>query len=214
MTYNNVSGSGVGALTFYIDASRNYSRANFDRTHSFVQSWLFELPFGKGKRWLQQGVASKLLGGWQTNAILSIYSGAPLNFAGDTGSLNAPGNGNTLNHAGPITVTKGNGRDAAWFDPTKCSATVTAGCFSQPNGFGNLGPNVISGPGFWNLDASVFRNFAITERWNLQFRAEGFSVVNTPQWNSPNTDFNSANFGYITGAGGARTFQFAAKLSF
>jgi hypothetical protein len=60
----------------------------------------------------------------------------------------------------------------------------------------------------------VFRNFAITERWNLQFRAEGFSVVNTPQWNSPNTDFNSANFGYITGAGGARTFQFAAKLSF
>lgn len=214
MTYNNVSGSGVGALTFYIDPRRNYSRANFDRTHSFVQSWLFELPFGKGKRWLQQGVASKLLGGWQTNAILSIYSGAPLNFSGDTGSLNAPGNGNTLNHAGPITVTKGNGRDATWFDSTKCGATVTTGCFSQPNGFGNLGLNVISGPGFWNLDASVFRNFAITERWNLQFRAEGFSVANTPQWNNPSTDFNSANFGYITGAGGARTFQFAAKVSF
>ncbi len=215
MTFNDVSGSGVGAFTFYINPHRNYARANFDRTHSFVQSWVYELPFGKGKRWLPQGIGSRLLGGWQTNAILSIYSGNPLNFAGDTGTLNAPFNGNTLNHFGPIQVTKGNGRDATWFNAAKCGATVAEGCFSQPvGGFGNLGLNVISGPGFWNLDASVFRNFHVTERSLLQFRAEGFSVVNTPQWNNPDTGFNSATFGYITGAGGARRIQFAAKFSF
>ncbi len=162
------------------------------------------------------------------NGILSIATGTPLNFGGNSAVLKAPGNGNTLNWfgPGPIQVTKGNGRNATWFTPTICNFNpsrplVTTNCFAQPgaeNGglpeFGNLGPNVISGPGFWNLDASVFRNFQITERWRLQLRGEGFSVINTPQWGNPNTDINSANFGYITGAGGARSIQLGAKLQF
>ena len=94
-------------------------------------------------------------------------------------------------------------------------------CFAQPgaeNGglpeFGNLSKNVISGPGFWNVDASVFRNFTIGERFKLQFRGEAFQALNTPQWNNPNTDITSSNFGLITGAGGARSMQLGAKLVF
>ncbi|PYT17030.1 MAG: hypothetical protein DMG59_08570, partial [Acidobacteria bacterium] len=100
-------------------------------------------------------------------------------------------------------------------------ALVTTQCFAQPgaeNGglpeFGNLGRNFMSGPGAWNLDASVFRNFDIAEKWKLQFRAESFSVINTPRWNDPSTDINSTNFGKITGAGGARSIQLGAKLIF
>ena len=80
--------------------------------------------------------------------------------------------------------------------------------------FGNLGWNVIDGPGFWNVDGSVFRVFTITERFKLQIRAEGLQVMNTPQWNNPDTGISSSTFGQITGAGGARSLQFWAKLMF
>jgi len=111
------------------------------------------------------------------------------------------------------------------FDNTKCSASVTGDCFAQPAPlqFGDLGPNVIDGPGYWNLDASLFRTFQFGERWKLQLRGEAFSVMNTPQWGQPNTDYASPNFGLITGlanalpgglGGGARQFQLGAKLTF
>jgi hypothetical protein len=111
------------------------------------------------------------VGGWQLNGILTIASGTPLNFGGDSAGLKAPGNGNTLNHFGPIQILKGNGRDAQWFDATKCSASVTTGCFAQPDSlqFGNLSPNVINGPEYWNLDGSVFRSFKINERFIWKF---------------------------------------------
>lgn len=207
----------------YINGRRNWRRLNFDRTHYFVQSYVYQLPVGKGRKYLTSGWASYVLGGWQTNAILSIASGAPMNFAGTSAILKAPGNNNTLNWfgPGPIQVTKGNGRDATWFTPAKCSATVNTGCFQQPgyfNGgqpeFGNLGWNALAGPGFWNLDGSIFRDFAITERYKFQLRGECFACVNTPQWNNPNTDFTSGSFGYITGAGGARSIQIGAKFLF
>ena len=188
------------------------------------------MPFGKGKRFLQSGPASWFAGGWQINGILSIYSGHPLtSFGGTSSILGAPGNNNTLNWfgPGPIPTPKGNGVSGIWFTNTICNfnaakgALVTTQCFAQPgaeNGglpeFGNLGRNFMSGPGAWNLDASIFRNFDIGERWKLQFRGEAFHVLNTPQWNDPSTDINSTNFGKITGAGGARSIQLGAKLIF
>ena len=219
-------------LEFFINPRRNWQRLNFDRRHFFVQSYVYELPFGKGKQHLQSGPASWILGGWQLNGILTIASGAPLGNNGGTvafstsaAGLKAPGNQNTLNHYGPIQVLHGDGFGHPWFDNTKCTASITTNCFSQPAPlqFGNLGPNLIDGPGYWNLDASLFRNFRINERWNLQLRGEAFSVMNTPQWGQPNTDYTSPNFGYITGlanmlpgglGGGARQFQLGAKLTF
>src|SRR5262249_30789267 len=146
-----------------------------------------------------------------------IQSGSPLNFGGNAGNLHAPGNSQTLNLNGKISIPKGNGRDAAWFTPAVCSATITSDCFAQPTTygqFGNLGPNVISGPGYWNMSLSVFREFSIRERGKLQLRGESFSVVNTPSWNNPDTGISNSTFGYITGAGGNRTVQLGAKLIF
>ncbi len=228
-TYSKAMGmqSEDSGLDVYINGRRNWRRLNFDRTHNFTQSYVYELPFGKGKPYMQSGPASWLLGGWQLNGILQIYTGTPLNFGGNGSLLKSPGNGTTLNFFGSngIQVTKGNGRSATWFTPTICnfggSSPVTTNCFAQPgaeNGgipeFGNLGFNVISGPGAWNLDASVFRNISINERWKIQLRGEAFSVVNTPRWNNPNTDITSSNFGFITGAGGARSIQLGAKIIF
>jgi hypothetical protein len=230
-TYSKAMGfqSEDAGLDFYINPKRNWRRVDFDRTHYFVQSYIYELPFGKGKRFMSSGPGMWVLGGWQVNGILSIATGTPIDFAGSSAVLKAPGNNNTLNYFGPggIQVTKGNGRNATWFTPTKCNfdptkgALVTTQCFAQPgaeNGglpeFGNLGKFPISGPGFWNLDGSLFRNFQLTERFKLQLRGEAFSVINTPQWNNPTTDFNSASFGMITGSGGTRSIQLGAKLQF
>ncbi|MCC6368570.1 MAG: TonB-dependent receptor [Bryobacterales bacterium] len=218
ITYGKALGyqSEDGGITFYINGSRNWQRLNFDRKFNFTQSYVYELPFGKGKHWATSGASAAILGGWQVNGVLSILSGSPLNFGGNASGLRAPGNGNTLDHFGPIQTPKGNGRNAPWFDPTKCSATVTSNCFAQPQPlqFGNLGLDVISGPGSWNLDASVFRSFKITERFTFQVRGESFSVMNTPNWNNPDTGFGNATFGYITGASGNRSFQIGGKLLF
>jgi hypothetical protein len=218
-TFGKAMGYGGGdevGLTFYINQQRNWHVLEFNRAHTFVQSYVYELPFGPGKRWLKSGATSAVLGGWQVNGVLTIASGTPINFGGNSSVLNSPGNGNTLNYFGDgIQILHGTGRNA-WFAPTICSATVTANCFSQPGNlqFGNLGLYPITGPGYWNLDASVFKQFKVTERMQLELRGEGFSVVNTPQWGNPDTAIGNTTFGQITSAGGNRQIQLGAKVIF
>jgi hypothetical protein len=203
-------------LRYYINQQRNWARLDFDRRQSLIVGYMFDFPFGKGKRFLNSNrLAGAVLGGWQMNGSLSIISGTPINFGGNSGVLRAPGNSNNLNYFGPsIPILKGNGRDAAWFAPTICTASLTSNCFAQPGNlqFGNLGPNVISGPGSWDMSLSLFRSFKIAERFRLQLRGESFSVVNTPQWNNPDTNIGNKTFGVITSAGGNRTVQLGMKI--
>jgi hypothetical protein len=206
----------VSGLQYYVNPRRNYARTSFDRRHIFVQSYMYELPFGKGKPYLQEGVGAWLLGGWQLSGVWTLMSGAPINFTAGAGSLNTPGTGNNSpNINGPVSVLHGI-NTAPWFDTRNFSAPA-------PGQFGNLGRFTTDGPGFFNLDASVSRRFTITERWNLEFRAEGYSVTNTPQFSNPNSTFGDANFGRVTStlavgnagsSGGNRSIQLGAKLSF
>jgi len=80
--------------------------------------------------------------------------------------------------------------------------------------FGTSGRNILSGPNFFNADASLFKIFNFTERIKAELRAESFSVTNTAQFSNPTTDVSNANYGYVTGAGGARGMQLGFKLSF
>ncbi|MDQ6677956.1 MAG: TonB-dependent receptor, partial [Acidobacteriota bacterium] len=194
-------------LAYYINPRRNWERLDFDRRQTFVQSYVWELPFGKNKSFLQNGVAAAVLGGWQVNGILTLMTGTPLNFTYDSAGLKAPGNSNSPNVTGPIKILNGTNSGAFWFDTSNFSAPA-------PLTFGNLGRNVISGPGFFNLDGSVFRTFAVRERLRLEFRAESFSATNTPQFNNPDTGITSATFGRITGAGGNRSTQLGVRILF
>ena len=186
----------------------NRGRADFDRTHSFVQSYIYELPFGSTKRWLQSGVGRWLLGDWQLNGIFSAYSGQPLDFRISATSLNAPGNINRPNINGEFKKLKNIGRGVKWFDTTIFSAPASAT-------YGTAGRNIFSGPGFVNLDLSLFRKFRLTERVGGEFRAESFNFTNTPHFNRPGSTLGNADFGEVTSAvADQRVIQFGLKITF
>ena len=80
--------------------------------------------------------------------------------------------------------------------------------------FGNAGRNILRGPGNFNIDFAAHKSFRFTERWNLQYRAEFFNVLNNTNLNNPETTVTSGSFGRITGAGAPRIIQMALKLRF
>ena len=212
-------GNDSGSPSFYLDFRRNYMVLSNNRTHTFVQSVVYELPFGKGKPLLHSGWANWVAGGWQVSTVMTITSGRPLDFSPDgsglNASLNAPGSRQTPNQVGPFSVLGGIGPspNGAWFD-TSAFAQVTT-----PATAGNMSRFKFTGPRFFNLDAAMFKRFPVTERIGLEFRAEAFSATNTPHFDQPNADAsNNVSFGHITGtiggADGNRTVELGAKLTF
>jgi hypothetical protein len=99
--------------------ARNRSLTNYDRPHNLQAAWAAELPFGRGKRWSNQGgVTGALLGGWQFNGIFSSYSGTPFTVTSAATSLNAPGNSQTADQIKPeVRILGGAGPGQSYFDP-------------------------------------------------------------------------------------------------
>ncbi|HTS62744.1 MAG TPA: TonB-dependent receptor [Candidatus Acidoferrales bacterium] len=198
---------------------RNKAVAGFDRTHNFQFYGNYPLPFGRGQKYATSGVASWILGGWQTNWILSRTSGTPFTVGTSGTSVNSPGNTQTADQVAPVQILGGHGVGQPYFSPLSFAPVTDVR-------FGTSGRNILRGPGFFNLDASLFRDFRMTERFHLQFRAEMFGATNTPQFGNPGTTVSSltknadgsikALNGYteITSATGERQARFALKLSF
>ena len=208
--YVEENGENSNGIDYYINFRRNYARTDFDRTHMFVQSFIWTLPFGKGRRWALGGPANAVLGGWQLSNVLTFMTGTPFNFGCNCKSLNTPGNHQSPWVTGPIAEPKGVDTQL-WFDT---SVFQDPTLFNKQITFGNVGRYILSGPNFFNMDTSLAKVFRLTERMNLQIRSDWFSTTNTPQFDNPHTTFGDANFGYVTGAGGARSIYFGAKLTF
>jgi hypothetical protein len=208
-----------GTLLFYDPANigRNRALAGFDRTHIFRTAFVADLPFGRGKHWVTNpGIARAIVSGWQANGIFSAYSGTPFTVTASSGSLNAPGQSQTADQILP-TVQKlgGIGVNSPYYDPSAFAPVTLAR-------YGTSGRNILRGPGLVNLDGSLFRNFQVTERWAVQFRAEAFNLSNTPHFNNPSANVSSGGFMTITSAltsannveGGERVLRFALRISF
>jgi outer membrane receptor protein involved in Fe transport len=203
-----------GGLSFYINQRRDYARNDFDRTHTFVQSVVYDLPFGRGKHFLSSGIAAAVLGDWRLTSFLTVMSGLPLYFTDSNASLLAPDNTQTPQLVAPVKILHGVGPNNPWFT-TSSFAPAAAGTF------GNVGRNYLSGPNFFDLDASVSKSIRFTERLNLELRLEAFGVTNTPQFffasnggSATGLTRNSTSFGQITNATGGRVLELGAKLTF
>jgi hypothetical protein len=194
--------------------NRNRATSSSDIPHIFQFGSVYELPLGPGKKLAKSGVAGAVLGGWQLNSVFSAYKGRPFTLTASGSTLNMPGNEQTPDQVKSNVAKVGKvGDDGAWFDTS---------AFARPTGvgFGDVGRNTMRGPGVVNLDLSLFRDFKITERFNLQFRVESFNVSNTPHFSNPNGDINSSNFGTIQSTqsadamGRSREFRFGFRLGF
>jgi hypothetical protein len=205
------TGGGLAGFNFYLEPRRDYARLNWDRRVTYSQSFIYELPFGKNKAWLQQGFGSALLGGWQLSTVMSADTGTPLFLTASNASLNAPGNTQVPNQMKPFRKLGSIGTAKPWFDTT---------AFAQPTAaaYGNTPKNGFTGPGLVTLDGSLFRTFPIHEALALQLRADAFNALNHPTFANPAVSLTSTSFGEITttsnAASKARVLQFAATLNF
>jgi hypothetical protein len=204
-------------IQYMPEAERNRGLASYDRTHNFQSYGVYDLPFGHGRRWLNDGFASYLLGGFQLNGILSRTSGAPFYIVqGNGGNLNAGGSQQVPDQIkSSVKILDGIGTGNPYFDTTAYAAVnIPAG---QPQRFGNAGRNNLRGPGFFNVDLSLFRTISLTERFRLQIRAEALNALNHPNFSNPGADVSSAAaFGFITSTTGIgeRNIRLGARLSF
>jgi len=206
-----------GGLLFYVAQQRNHARADFDRTLNFVQSYMYDLPFGKAKRWLPTGPAAAVFGGWRLSGVLSARTGTPLTFTANGGTLNLPSSTQTADQVGDIETLGGINIGNPWFSTSS---------FAQPVGarFGTSGRNIYSGPGMFGLNGSISRRISLTERYRLDVRGEAFNLTNTPQFSNPSTNMTASTFGAVTGTigsgtgvngtGGGRAVQVSVKIVF
>ncbi|MEO6966731.1 MAG: carboxypeptidase-like regulatory domain-containing protein [Acidobacteriaceae bacterium] len=208
MGYNS-STTGLAGLSFYLDPPRDYSVLAFSPAVTSVSSFIYELPFGQEKPFLNRGLMAKVVGGWQVSGIVSFFRGTPLFFTASSSQLNAPGTSQVPNEVAPFRKLKGVGTKSPWFDTS---------AFEQPVGpaLGNMGKSAYSGPGSANLNASASRTFPITERLRFQFRIDATNALNHPVFSNPDTTLTDANFGKVTGTGGSggRTLQLSGNLTF
>ncbi len=199
--------------------------ADFDVRHTLSANSVYQLPFGKGRRYLTNGgVTNVLLGGWQVSGIVSARSGNPVNIVIERAASALP-DGLSVQNGGYFT--RPNYVSGASIVPTNqtISNWINPLAFAIPaNGtWGNAGRNLARGPKFWQADVALWKSFPMTERFALDFRAEAFNVFNRAQFGDPNGDLNSSSFGQITttvnngsatGSGTPREFQFSMRLHF
>ncbi|MDQ1473848.1 MAG: hypothetical protein QOJ99_5328, partial [Bryobacterales bacterium] len=205
------AGGGAGNIRSFYCVRCEHSNGAYDVPHRFTLSAVGELPFGKGKHFgtSWNRITDTILGGWQANGILTLASGVPLAFSTANNTSYSFGGGQHPDVVGNPVLSSGKSI-YSWFNTA---------AFAQPADFtfGNLSRTYtgVRADRLRNLDFSLFKNFTITEKFRLQFRAETFNLTNTPVFGTPGTTVNGVNFGVITGQSNPpRNLQLALKLLF
>jgi hypothetical protein len=187
-----------------IDDARGTSAYDIPHMLTWAGSW--ELPFGRGKRWLTDGAASWLLGDWQVSWWLLARSGQPMTVTagGD------PANMGYSNYARADLV-----GDPSLDNPTADKWFNTAAFAAPVNAFGNSPKNTLRAPNFWNVDMVLQKNIPFGQARELQFRVEAFNVLNHINEGNPSVDMTNVNYGRITSMSGRpRQLQFGLRFVF
>lgn len=199
----------------YLDiwyGGNNKSRSPLNISHRFSQSGIWDVPYGRGRRWGSDlpGIVDGFLGGWQVGGILVIRTGFPLTVTnGVLGDIaNAGGITQVPNRVSEANLPGGDRTEDAFFNTR---------AFTAPARYtlGNAGANIIDGPNFWNLDASVMKIFRVSESKVFQLRGELFNALNHPNWGDPGLGYGTATFGRVTSTtGDPRNAQIGLKFLF
>jgi hypothetical protein len=191
--------------------SEAYASAAWDIRHNFVGSFLYDLPFGKGRKYnIENTAANAILGGWQINSLMTFRTGNPFTLRTNNcvGSFNVC-TPDLVSGRDPNNAPSGGRTPGRWFD----TDAVTRPTPGTP---GNLALQTNNAPGYAGVDMSIFKGFTFKERYTVQFRAEAFNIANRPQWAQPGNTEGDPNFGRIqaTQPGSERKMQFALRFMF
>jgi hypothetical protein len=186
--YNGDNGDGTLFRAYPVSYALNKQLAGFDRTHTLQLYHVYQLPFGRGQRYVNHGVMSWVLGGFQIGGTISRFSGLPFTI-GSSSAVNAGGQGQTASQINPVVaILGGHDPNTPYFDGT---------AFTNPPAgtLGTTGRNILHGPGFFNIDENVSRTFSFKEgRLKLQLVGEAFNITNTPSFSTPNATFATPTF--------------------
>ncbi|HEX8139237.1 MAG TPA: TonB-dependent receptor [Pyrinomonadaceae bacterium] len=195
------------------DRSVVYGPSGFDRTHVFVFTEVWDVPVGRGRKYLT-GISRPLdfiIGGWQINSSTTWQSGLPFTptLSSCPGTNAGPCRPNLIGNPYP----SGQNRDR-WFIGGVGPGTPWE--VPGPNQFGNAGRNSLRGPAFWQSDLSIFKRFGLTEGTKLEFRAESFNIFNHVNLGLPNSTVDNPDVGKITStqAPGSRQRQWQFGMRF
>jgi len=237
---DNGAGTGAGGTTFNYPAyyKMNRASASYDVKHN-VQIWgLYSLPFGHGQKWVNQGLFSEIIGGFELNGQYSYFGGQPFSVVASGNTLNAPGTGTTYAQLiepyqkmgghertpGDFGVSGGKPwfNPASFANPTEPAATLVGNPSNASPVWPNTHRNQFRGPGNSVFNASLFKGFHVYRESEFQIRFEAFNVFNHALLNSnPNATVGGGTFGYITSFGpaysptqGSRSLQFGGRFNF
>jgi hypothetical protein len=188
--------------------------ASFSTKNRLVNTVVYQLPFGRTKKYLRYGLASKALGGWEVSSIVTAQSGFPytINLRGDTAGVGA-GTGGIFVRPNMASAT------ATWELPDSQKSTAryfNTSAFVAPvaGAFGSVGRNTLIGPGLFNVDAVVVRHFRLKEGIDLQFRGEFFNTLNHPNFSLVGRILNDPTYGQVLSQFDPRELQFGFKVTF
>lgn len=195
--------------------------SDFDVRHRLVLSYNYELPVGRNRTYLSEGVAAQLLGGWRISGITNMRTGLPFHIRArsNSGNLGGPRGGLVEAQGDCLRPARKIGSVDQWFDTSAFAVPAPAldpVTLVDRGRLGTCGRNTESGPGYINFDIGLARAFEyFGEGRNLEFRWEIFNLFNTPQFGRPNNNVSSSGFGQITSlSGDPRVMQFALKFIF
>jgi hypothetical protein len=214
---DNLTGGSTPQNAYDYALERGFSP--FDVTHRFVANALWNLPIGKGGAILNNGgMMSRLIGGWQINAIVTLETGTPFTVTAPDESFTGGSHASRANcvsdpYAGASTVPSQIVGAAAGFYLNPAAFAIPAA-----GTFGNCAPRAFHGPGLENADLSLFKQFFLAERWKLELRSEFFNSFNHPNFTNPNSSITASSLGsfgrVFNTVTDPREIQFAMKLYF
>lgn len=211
LTDTDAGGSDVGDVSNYSDLynpAADYGPSGNDIRHRVTLSSVYELPVGRGKRYLSRGLAASLLGGWSVGVLGTLQSGAPFSVTAQTNTTNAFSAGALRADliADPKLSTTARTL-ARWFNTD---------AFAQPADFtfGNSPPGVLRGDGIINFDLSVAKRVSFAAERFLQLRIELFNAFNHSNFGLPGHTFGAPDFGVVSDAGSARVVQLGVRFVF
>jgi Carboxypeptidase regulatory-like domain len=218
------TGSGYQGFMNNQDPNLDYAPSDFDVDHRFVASYVYQLPFGRGKHFANQinRAADIVVGGWQLSGITTFQTGFPFGIGGSDPLGLTDSGGNRANYVQGCQIHS---------NLTKPFQRLNPNCFTNPNlgEYGNTGRNYLRQPGINNWDMALGKDFSFTERLKFLLKMDTFNTFNHHQYGGDvgglivagsggnetiSNGVGSASFGQITSASSSRILQFSGKITF